>query len=182
MLDKHDPILPARPTVEGQREDQEHLRQVDLPESEGGGHVYIEQTEGDKQKQQKEKIDDVNSFLEGERQRAFTYRSDLANYGNGMLPDILDKGWEGRFLATDGSLINLYNRSFKSKEGLVLVLKYKDEVYIRAIRTTRDSQVDTNAVRVMCEQAENTIDSRKGILLSDKKNQPKKTKGGVYLE
>ena len=173
-------IKPARSTKEEQHEDQEHLRQVDLPESEGGGHVFIEQTESDKAKKHQKEIDDVNSFLENEKQRKFTYRRDMAEYGNSKLPDILTTGWEGKFIPTDGSLVNVYDRSFKSREGIILVLKYQTEVFIKAIQVTGDSPVDTNAIRVMCEQAENTIDSRKGILLSDKKEN--KTKGGIYLK
>lgn len=175
-MSDNDTIKPARPTITEQREDEEHLRQVETSE----GMEFVAQTESDKAQKHQSEIDKVNTYLEEEKDRRFTYRRDLCTYGNDLLPKILDTGWEGRFIPTDGTPINIYDRRFKTDEGVVLVIKYKSEVFIKAIRTSMMSDVDTNAIRVMCEQAENTIDSRKGLLLSDKKS--KKTDSGIYLE
>ena len=178
IMSDNDTIKPARATESEQREDEEHLRQVDLD----SGPDYIQQTEGAKEHKQKEEVADVNSFLEGHRQRKFSYRRDLAEYGNKLLPEVLDKGWEGKFLPTDGTPVNLYDRRFDTKEGVILFLKFGKEVYVRAVQLSMMAEVDSNAIRVLCEQAENTIDSKKGILLSDKKpNGVDKTKGGIYL-
>lgn len=93
----------------------------------------------------------------------------------------LDEKWKADFIPTDGSSVHLYDRWFKSEEGILLCLKSPTgEVYVRGIRTSHQSYIDLKAMLVLIEQAENTIDSYNGLLLSDKGE--KKTKGGIYLK
>lgn len=165
-----------------QQEDLEHLRQVDLPDSMGGGHKFIQQTEDAKAKKKKQSDDKVATYLEMEKQRKFTYRRDLASYGNNLIKDEeFDPGWEVEFVPTDGSDIKIYGKGFRTDEGIVLIVKSpKGRVFIKAFRTSMKSNIDTNAIRTLLIQAENTMDSEKGILLSDKKEV--KTKSGIYLK
>lgn len=155
----------------------DYLRQVDLSESQGGGaKIVVDKLKADEARE-KDQQDAVKTFLEKDRQKQFTYRRGLADYGNRrIIEQDLPKSWECTFLPTDGTDIKLYTRMFKTQEGIVLVLKAPDgEVYAKAVGVTMDAQIDVANVNMMVVQAENTIDSKKGLLLSEQK-----TKSGIW--
>ena len=122
----------------------------------------------------------VATYLESEKTRKYTYSKSLADYGNMVLANgDVDEAYEWDFIPTDGSDIHIYGKRFKSQEGVVCVLKSPNgKVYVRAIRTSYDSPVDTGAIKTICDQLDNTIDEEKGLLIHGTEN---KTKGGIIL-
>ena len=152
-------------------EAEDYIRQVDNPESMGGGRKFV--VEGIKEDEKKEKAsaNKIKNILEPKRNtQHFSYRRSLADYGNWLLDEVKELGWEQEFVPTDGTRVKIYNRWFASKSGILLVLKNpRGEVFIRGIFMTYTPEYDEAAIKTLVIQAENTVDSYKGILLSDKK-------------
>ena len=163
----------------------EYLRQVELPESQGGGQKFVHDTRKEEKKEEKKKEDEVKSYLEIRRQARFTYREKLATYGYNKMMELGIFDWEFYCIPTDGTSIMVFGKGFKTQEGILFIVKSpKDNVYIRGINLTHDPEYDVNAVNILLTQVENTIDSEKGLLLSDNKDTSstlKKTKGGVWI-
>ena len=164
-------------------EDLDYLRNVDLPESMGGGRKFVVdkiEDEADKEKKIKDAVADT---MQSHR---ITYHSRLAAYGQAGL-ETLDwpVGWERYCMATDGREIKIYGKWFKTQVGIQMIVKdAKGNVYTRGVLTTMEPVIDMQNVDTLVIQAENTIDSSKGILLSDNKDTVsslKKTKSGIYL-
>lgn len=164
-------------------EDLEYLRQVDLPEREGGGRKYVEEYEKERIKEEKDFADTAKTLVQGSG--PITYRSRLAEYGQKKLDGVgFPDTWEYYFVPTDHRGINIYGKYFGTKEGVLLILRTDRAVYTRGITVTGDPEYDVNAIDVLVLQAENTMDSEKGLLLSDNKDTNstlKKTKSGIYL-
>lgn len=148
-------------------EAEEYIRQVDKSDEEGRKYTIDKLKEEEKT----EKIirDDIKTSLENKKSQHFSYRRQLVDYGNWLIEEI--KGdWEMEFVPTDGSRLKVYTKYFNTKEGIVLILKDpKQRVYMRAISTTYVPEYDEAGIRTLYIQAENTVDSYKGLLLSDKK-------------
>lgn len=167
-------------------EDLEYLRQVEVSESQGGGAKYVGEKIEEEQKKEQNQEDDWKTYLQNKSRRTNTYIQRLTDYGNKKLyQSDLDEQWVGSFIATDGHAIELFGKSFKTKRGLILVIKSpKGAVYVRGMTITSDPNYDINAVNVLVIQAQNTIDGEKGLLLSDNVDTDstlKRTKGGIYL-
>lgn len=163
-------------------EAEEHLRQVDKRT----GRDYIADIEKEKVKDEKIKKDDAKSDLQTKRGRDFTYIRTLAGYGFKRLLDVgFEGGWEYHCLPTDGTPINLYGKQFGTKYGVLVIVKSpKGNVYARGITATQIPEYDAHAVEILVYQAENVMDSEKGLLLSDNKDTAgtlKKTKSGIFL-
>jgi len=164
-------------------EDLDYLRQVDLPESMGGGQKFVTDKIKDEEEKEKEIKDAVANSMDGGQAN---YLIRLAAYGQAGL-EMLDwpEGWERYCLATDGREIRVYGRWFKTKVGIQIIVKDKDSnIYSRGVLTTMDPIIDIANVDTLIIQAENTIDSAKGILLSDNKDTVsslKRTQSGIYL-
>lgn len=157
-------------------EAEDYLKQVES----GGRKFVVEDIEKD-QKAQRKATEDFLSGLETKKLYKITYRRKLADELQKKLEEIdFPKGWKYNAIPTDGKTpLRVYGRGFDTKEGIVLVLKSsKGEVFIRAVSTCYQPEVDFKAMNILAVQAENTVDSAKGILLSDK---DKKTKSGIYL-
>lgn len=149
-------------------EAEEYVKQIE-DSSEEVGRKYVIDTLQAEEKIAKTKIDDVLTSLETKKSQHFSYRRSLADYGNWMLEEIKEKGWELEFVPTDGSWINIFGKGIQSKEGIILVIKNPSGRFgVRGFRTTYIPEWDENAIRMFFVQAENTMDSYKGILLSDK--------------
>lgn len=163
-------------------EDLEYLRNVEVPESQGGGRKFvvekIEEEEGTDQKVK----DAIASSMQSHRT---TYHIRLAAYGQAGL-ETLDwpKEWDRYCMPTDGSDIRIFGRWFKTQVGIQMIVKDpKGNVYTRGVLTTLDPVIDMQNVDTLVIQAENTIDSYKGLLLSDNrdtKSSLKKTGSGIY--
>ncbi len=155
---------------------EEHFKDVDKR----GPDATIEDIKR-QESQEKEVLDDQKTDLQGKKEFV-SYEGQLANYAQEGLNKIdYPDGWNYDAVATRDSWIRVYGRKFKAQQGVVFVLKSPGgAVMIRAVRTTRDPRIDVKNMETMITQAENTVDSAKGILLSDKPR-VKKTPGGIIL-
>jgi hypothetical protein len=165
-------------------EDLDYLRQVELPKSMGGGSKYVVDKIKEEEAIDKANIDKIASDLQSKAR--FGYGEKLAAYGQTRLI-LIDwpEGWEYYMLATFGKPIKLYGKWFDTKEGILCVLRSpRGDVYTRAVLTTSNPIIDMKNVDTLVTQAENTLDSYKGLLLSDNVDTVstlKKTKNGIYL-
>ena len=160
-------------------EDEEYLRQVDKV-----GREFVAQWEGAKFKKEKKEKADAMSGVEGKGH--FTYLDRLAVYCQKKLEEIdFPVGWEFHALATQGKPIRVYGRWKDTQEGVVILVRDTcNRVFYRAVRVTYDPRIDVKNMDILMEQAENTSDSAKGLLLSDKKDPltgMKKTESGIIL-
>lgn len=165
------------------QEDLDYLKQVDKP----GGRKFVVDKLKDDEKKEKDVQDTIKNYLETSSQARFTYRAKLNDYALSRLEQLdYPDGWEFYSIPTDGTRVKIFTKWFKSEEGILFVLKdKKGNVYTRGIKTTQDPEYDVNAVNVLVTQVENTVDSAKGILLSDRTNGHtpfKRTKSGIYVE
>ena len=163
----------------------EYLRQVEVPESQGGGSQFVRDTRKAEKKEEQAKVDQAKNYLESRISQRFGYRDRIAVYAINESTEIEEEGWQYYCIPTDGRRIDVFGKQFKTQEGVVHVLRSKKgNVYIRAVGLTYNPDVDVKNVHTMLEQARNTIDSEKGLLLSDNKDTAasfKKTKSGLIL-
>ena len=146
-------------------ESEDYLKQIERSDSEGGRKFVVDKIK-EEEKEKKDKSDTVKSVLESKKQRHVSYRYDLAKYGNWLLEEQETKGWHQEFVPTDGTRVKIYGKFWKSKPGIILVLKDPaGNVYVRGIKTTYVPEYDEAGIKTLVVQAENTIDSYKGLLL-----------------
>lgn len=147
-------------------EAEEYIKQVDKGEE---GRKYTIDLLKEDEKKDKKLQDSIKTDLETKKHQHFSYRRSLADYGNWLLEEIKEKEWEMEYVPTDGSRLNVYGKWFDSKEGIQLIVKAPNgNVFLRGVKTSYIPEWDEHAIRVLYIQAENTIDSYKGLLLSDK--------------
>lgn len=161
----------------------DYFREVDKPS--GPEFVHADRL---RQKKETQRLhDDQKTSLEHNKQRRFTYRQKLAEYCvNGLDQIDWPAKWEHTCLPTDGTTIMLGGKSWKTQEGvLVIIGAPSGNVFCRGIRTTQNPEYDLKAIHILIEQAENTLDSERGLLLSDKKRDPitglRQTKSGIVV-
>ena len=160
-------------------EDLDYFKEVDRPD----GWKFVGQYEKAKDDAGKTIVADEKTLLQMYQGRKISYRTLLAKFGQEALARIeFPKGWEVTCLATGARrILKIYGKQFKSREGLVVILRSPSkEVFIRAIRVIYKSEVDYGAMKNLVLQAENTLDSEKGLLLSDRPKE-KRTKSGIIL-
>lgn len=168
-------------------ENLEYLRQVEVHESQGGGRKFVHDTRQEEKKEDQKQEDTAKNNLESRIDAKFSYRRQLAEYAlKRIMNQDPDSDWDIFCVPTDGSVINIFGKRYKTQEGVIYVLRSpKKNVYVRAVRTCYDPEIDIGAIeRAMIHQAMNTIDSEKGILLSDNKDTLatfKRTKSGIIL-
>lgn len=158
-------------------EDEHYLEQVDKH-----GPKIVEKYERERAKEVKEKEDAIKTDLETKKDRRFTYLKALAKHGQEGLGKIeFPDGWEYYALPTSDGRVRLFGKWFKSQFGVLLVLKSPDnKVFTKGIRISFNPTIDTGAVDKLVVQAENTLDSERGLLLSDEPG-IRKTKSGIVI-
>jgi hypothetical protein len=161
--------LRTRKEVEGM-EGNYDLEQTDKD----SGPEYVAKQETEKLKQSAIKkeatIDYVASTITHE-----SYRANLAEWGMWLL---MQKDFPSRFeyhcIPTKDGDLNIYGKNFFTKEGILFVLKAPNgKVFIKAVQCSYMPKVDVNAVGLLSVEVENTVDSLKGLLLSDRKGPSK---------
>ena len=161
----------------------DYYQEVDKP----GGPEFVHEDRSREKKEAKRVSDDEKTDLGSNRDRRFTYRRKLAEYCLGGLDKIdWPVKWEHTCLPTDGTTIMLGGKSWKTQEGvLVIIGAPSGNVFCRGIKTTMNPEYDLKAVYILVEQAENTLDSERGLLLSDRNRDPmtglRKTKSGIVV-
>lgn len=174
---KHDKEKQKKRELE---ESLDYLKEVEKP---GGREFVIDKLKAD-EAEEKQAEDDIKNYLESSSKANFEYRSKLANYAQTKLEELdFPPNWEHYAIPTDGGRVKIFTRWFKSQVGVLMILKDNGgNVYTRGIKVTYKPVYDVSAIRVLVNQAENTIDSAKGILLSENGNSKlKKTKSGIIL-
>lgn len=152
----------------------DYLKQV-----ERGGRDFVHQHRKEEKRQAKIKADKVANSLQA--QTRHTYRTKLAAYAQIKLNELLEwaKHWEVNAVPTHGHTIYIYGRAYETKEGVQLIIRSpKGNVYMKGITMTYEPEIDMNAIGVLVEQAENSMDSERGLLY---KPRVKKSKGGIIL-
>lgn len=150
-------------------EAENYVKQVENLGSENARKFVVEQVQ-DEESEVKKVQDDLKTELEKKKNKHFAYRRELSEYGNWLIEEIKEKGWEIEFVPTDGSPIIIYGKRFKTDEGIQLIIKSpSNQVFARGVHMSYVPEYDEHAIRTLYVQAENTIDSYKGLLLSDKK-------------
>lgn len=150
------------------REAENYVKEIEQSGSEHGRKFVVDQVIED-EKIEKVKTDDITTTLDLQVNKHFSYRRSLADYGNWLIEEIKEEGWEMEYVPTDGSRLKVYGKWFDTKEGVQLIVKDPvGRVYMRGFYTMYSPQVDEKAIKTLYIQAENTMDSYKGLLLSDK--------------
>jgi hypothetical protein len=162
---------------------QEANESVDfLEQVEKGGPSFVQKYRKEEKIQKKAEDDQVANYLETSRNAQKTYRNKLASYAQDKLEELLEwaKDWKVDAVATHGDTIYIYGKAHKTQEGIQLIIKSpKGNVYMRGILTCYEPQVDMHAIEVLVEQAENSMDAERGLLIQ--KNKVNKTEGGIIL-
>lgn len=165
-------------------EDLDYLKQIErAPNDAEASKIVVDEI---KEKEIIENIRKDTAKNSLPKDRAFTYRNRLATYAQAGLESInWPEGWIREAVSTDGTDIRIWGKWFKSQEGVLLVIKSPTGgVFVRGIKTTNDPDMDIKAIDILCVQAENTLDSERGILLSDNldtNSTLRKTKSGIIL-
>jgi len=149
----------------------EYLRQVELPESQGGGRKFISDYLTEEQRKEQEANDAYASVMQAYQQRRFGYKERLVKYAQDKAIELVPDRWTIWIVQTNGEDINVHGKNFKTQDGIVFILRSPSNgVYMRAIGVAYDAIVDMKNMDTMIVIMENTIDSAKGILLGDNKD------------
>lgn len=188
--EKHLKPVTEKEVREQTQRDIDEVEQIDrLSDAESDDLVI--QIESSKEKAQKALEDDLLNFLdEGGSQT--TYRDKLAVLGLIKLKSVeFSKGWEYFCLPTrEGSDLRVGGKNFKTKAGVVIILKAPDETtYTRAMGVTYDPVIDHGAITTLVIQAENTYDRHRGfstasapVLSPTVPEGHVKTESGIYIK
>lgn len=141
------------------KEDQ--LAFLDKMESEQSATAHIKETEDEKLKKGKEVKEEVMDFLDFNRKSYSSYRVNLSEWGMYQLMSMdLPFGWHYHCIPTKTDKLDIYGKSFDTKEGIVFVLRSPDKkVYVRAMRCTYEVPLDLRAMTNMLLSVENTVEN-----------------------
>jgi len=152
---------------------EEQLKFVETMEDDAKALSHVTMTETAKQaalaKQQEQTLDQLDSF----KHSYSAYRANLAEWGMWKLMNIeWPIGWEYHCVPTTSGTQNIYGKNFNTKEGIIFVVKDpRGKVYIRAMLCHYDPEIDSRAVTNYVIQAENTLDTVKGVIERAKKQE-----------
>lgn len=122
----------------------------------------------EEKKEQLEVLDVVGSV----RKNYYEYFERLADYGNYLLSKVeLPKGFKIMCIYTTPShKATLFNgETIDAPEGVLFVLHNGKSNYIRGMKVTRDAEYDINAVEILADELENTVDFLTGKLEGSEK-------------
>jgi hypothetical protein len=148
-----------------------------------GGAKYIEQIESDKVKKSELTRYEILSAIDAHKHQFSLYTAMLSEYGQRLLNKIdWSPDWKYDCIPTKAkTAIRIYGHYFKGQRGVLFVVKSPSgKVFCRGMKVWGFTEIDVNAVEILAEQAENTLDSYRGILL-DKSNKNKMSPGGIIL-
>jgi len=131
----------------------------------------IESQVGEEEKQKKSDADEVLNKLDMSRKFAQTYKRNLAQALSEILTQ-LDwiRGWTADCIVTNGSPIMIKGKAFETKKGILLVVCAPNgRVMHQGMLVTGEPILDYSGIITMALQVENTMDSERGLLMSNKK-------------
>ncbi len=134
------------------------------------GPEYVAMQETQKLKDSKAKKEEAADYVANTLSHE-SYRANLAEWGMYLLMQKdFPIGFEYHCIPTKDGSLNIYGKHFFTQEGILFVLKAPNgKVFIKAVMCCYQSEIDVNAVGLLSVEMENTVDSLKGLLLSDKK-------------
>lgn len=134
-----------------------------------GIKAVAEQVQADEKMKQKVEEEELNK-LDMKRKFHNSYAAQLAQ-SLAKLLEILDwiTGWRAEVTITDGSPITVQKRSFSTQHGiLLLVLTPDGRLFHQGMRISGDPLLDMAAMHRLALYAENTLDTEKGLMFSDR--------------
>lgn len=124
-------------------------------------------------KEEKKQKDEVLDVADSVRSSYYEYFERLADYGNYLLSKIeLPKGFKVMCLYTTPHYkAKLFNgEDINAPEGVLFVLHNGKSNFIKGMKVTRDAEYDINAVEILADELENTVDFLTGSLEGSKPN------------
>lgn len=99
-----------------------------------------------------------------------TYAQNICDYGEYLLKKIdWPPFWAVVIMPTDGSSIKLWGKPFGTIQGVLIAVRDpRGKIHARGMETCMDPDIDIFAIETLVTQAENTLDSYKGILEGEK--------------
>ena len=138
------------------------------------GIKAVQSQEEEKAVIEKKAKDDILNKLDMKKRFAISYKSQLAQ----ALADLLEMldwlpGWKAQVVVTDGSPISIMGKGFKTEDGLLIIVIAADgRIFHQGVFLTHDPALDYMALNNLALMAENRLDKEKGLLFSEKKEEP----------
>jgi len=126
-------------------------------------------------KEEKESKLEVLDVVDNIRSSYYAYYERLADYGNYLLSKIdLPKGFRVMCLYTTANhKARLFNgEDVNAPEGVLFVLHNGKSNFIKGMKVTRDAEYDINAIEILADELENTVDFLTGSLEGSKPKNP----------
>lgn len=124
-------------------------------------------------KEEKKEQLEVLDIADSVRKNYYEYFERLADYGNYLLSKIeLPKGFKVMCLFTTANhKAKLFNgEDVNAPEGVLFVLHNGKSNFIKGMKVTREAEYDINAVEILADELENTVDFLTGSLEGSKPN------------
>lgn len=123
-------------------------------------------------KEEKKEQEEVKDVVDLVRSSYYEYFERLADYGNYLLSKVdLPKGFRVMCMyTTPNHKAKLFNgEDISAPEGVLFVLHNGKSNFIKGMKVTRDAEYDINAVEILADELENTVDFLTGALEGPKK-------------
>lgn len=128
--------------------------------------------ESKEEKKEKLEILDVADSI---RSSYYEYYERLADYGNHLLSKVeLPKNFKVMCMYTTANhKARLFNgEDINAPEGVLFVLHNGKSNFIKGMKVTRDAEYDINAIEILADELENTVDFLTGSLEGSKPKNP----------
>ena len=120
--------------------------------------------------EKKEKLE-ILDVVDGIRSNYYAYYERLADYGNHLLSKVeLPKNFKVMCMYTTANhKAKLFNgEDINAPEGVLFVLHNGKTNFIKGMKVTRDAEYDINAIEILADELENTVDFLTGSLEGSK--------------
>ena len=126
-------------------------------------------------KEEKKEQLEVLDIADSVRKNYYEYFERLADYGNYLLGKIeLPKGFKVMCIYTTANhTAKLFGgETIDAPEGVLFVLHNGKSNFIKGMKVTRDAEYDINAIEILADELENTVDFLTGSLEGAKPQNP----------
>jgi len=126
-------------------------------------------------KEEKKQLEEVKDVVDLVRSSYYEYFERLADYGNYLLSKVeLPKGFRVMCMyTTPNHKARLFNgEDINAPEGVLFVLHNGKSNFIKGMKVTRDAEYDINAIEILADELENTVDFLTGSLEGSKPQNP----------
>jgi len=126
-------------------------------------------------KEEKKQVEEVTDVVDSVRKSYYEYFERLADYGNYLLSKIeLPKGYKVMCIYTTANhkAYLFGGESVNAPEGVLFVLHNGKSNFIKGMKVTREAEYDINAVEILADELENTVDFLTGKLEDPEQQNP----------